>query len=74
MAPRGEGNVVSIEFNLMYRWHATLSEPDSEWITKEFQAMFPGEDLGKLTPKDLGRGYRRASAIGKDTREWVFGG
>ncbi len=36
--------------------------------------MFPGEDLGKLTPKDLGRGYRRAGATGKDVREWAFGG
>lgn len=48
VAPRGEGNVVSIEFNLMYRWHATLSEPDTEWITNKLKGMFPGKDLGKV--------------------------
>ncbi len=31
--PRGEGNVVAVEFNLLYTWHATLSLKDSEWIT-----------------------------------------
>ncbi|KAI0696645.1 heme peroxidase, partial [Cytidiella melzeri] len=73
MAPRGEGNAVAVEFNLMYRWHATLSEPDSEWISKEFQSLFLGQDLSKLTPADLGKGYRRASPPA-DTREWLFGG
>lgn len=48
VAPRGEGNVVSIEFNLMYRWHATLSESDTEWITNKLKGMFPGKDLGKV--------------------------
>lgn len=73
MAPRGEGNAVSIEFNLMYRWHATLSEKDTEWITQEFQSLFPGQDLGTLMPQDLGRGYKRAHPPA-DTRDWSFGG
>ena len=64
---------MSVEFNLMYRWHSTLSEPDAEWITKEFQAIFPGKDLGKLTPADLAKGYRRAVPP-KDPRAWTFGG
>ena len=65
--------MVSIEFNLMYRWHATLSEPDSDWIQKEMQALFPGKDLGKLTPRDLAAGYARASPPA-DVRQWTFGG
>jgi linoleate 10R-lipoxygenase len=73
MAPRGEGNAVSIEFNLMYRWHATLSEHDTDWITEKFQALFPGQDLGKLMPADLGRGYGRMSPP-VDPRDWSFGG
>lgn len=36
-SPRGEGNVVSIEFNLLYRWHATLSRQDKKWTEKMFQ-------------------------------------
>jgi linoleate 10R-lipoxygenase len=31
-SPVGEGNVVSIEFNQLYRWHATTSEPDAKWM------------------------------------------
>jgi linoleate 10R-lipoxygenase len=30
-APVGEGNVVSVEFNQLYRWHAATSEPDAQW-------------------------------------------
>lgn len=30
--PIGEGNVSSIEFNLFYRWHSTLSKEDEEWF------------------------------------------
>jgi len=41
-APTGEGNVVSIEFNLLYRWHATLSEPDTKWVTNVFEGLFDG--------------------------------
>ncbi|KAF8161961.1 heme peroxidase [Mycena galopus ATCC 62051] len=28
---RGEGNLVSIEFNTLYRWHATLSPKEVDW-------------------------------------------
>lgn len=43
-SPQGEGNVVSIEFNLMYRWHATISEQDAAWTEQEFSKMFAGRD------------------------------
>ena len=29
---RGRGNVCSVEFNCLYRWHATTSAEDEEWI------------------------------------------
>jgi len=48
VSPRGEGNVVSIEFNLLYRWHAALSEQDTIWIEKEFSRFFKGKDLSKV--------------------------
>lgn len=43
-APQGEGNVVSLEFNLMYRWHATTSQADTKWLEEIFGAMFDGKD------------------------------
>ena len=30
-APRGVGNQVSCEFNLVYRWHSAISAKDEKW-------------------------------------------
>ncbi len=49
LSPTGQGNVVSIEFNLLYRWHATLSQPDTEWTTRSFSHAFPGKDISKVS-------------------------
>lgn len=35
--PRGEGNAVSLEFNLLYRWHAALSRQDTKWTENMFK-------------------------------------
>lgn len=48
-SPQGEGNVVSVEFNLLYRWHATLSAQDAEWTTQEFSRLFEGKELNKVS-------------------------
>ncbi|KAF9070659.1 heme peroxidase [Rhodocollybia butyracea] len=50
-APRGEGNVVSLEFNLLYRWHATLSRQDKAWTDKMFKETVK-KSLGKEIPFD----------------------
>lgn len=47
-SPQGEGNVVSIEFNFLYRWHATISEQDAAWTEQEFSRMFAGNDLAEV--------------------------
>jgi len=49
-APVGEGNVVSVEFNLLYRWHATLSEKDTTWTETAFNEIFEGKDLSEVNP------------------------
>jgi hypothetical protein len=30
--PVGIGNQVSIEFNLIYRWHSAISQSDEKWL------------------------------------------
>lgn len=72
VAPRGEGNVVSVEFNLMYRWHAAISAQDTAWVEGEFKQMFPGKDLSKLTKADLKALYGR-SRPPADVQQWTFG-
>lgn len=47
-SPQGEGNVCSIEFNLLYRWHATVSEGDTKWTEEEFARIFPGKDVSTV--------------------------
>ncbi|KAJ7925601.1 heme peroxidase [Mycena leptocephala] len=39
-SPRGEGSVSSIEFDLMYRWHATLSEQETRLTEELFNTLF----------------------------------
>ena len=51
--PVGEGNVVSIEFNLLYRWHATLSAQDTVWTTKMIEGVMKGQDPAKVKKNKL---------------------
>jgi hypothetical protein len=56
--PIGVGNQVSAEFNLVYRWHSTVSDRDEKWTQKLWDGMFgkgrdqktisKGEFFGKL--------------------------
>ncbi len=48
-SPRGEGNVVSVEFNLLYRWHATLSRNDTEWVQNAFRQLFSNHGSAEVT-------------------------
>ncbi|KAF1811213.1 heme peroxidase [Eremomyces bilateralis CBS 781.70] len=40
---KGKGNQVSAEFNLVYRWHSTISERDEKWTEDFFQELFEGK-------------------------------
>jgi linoleate 10R-lipoxygenase len=46
--PRGIGNQVSAEFNLVYRWHSAISDKDDKWTQDLFKKMYgkPAEDIG----------------------------
>lgn len=48
-SPRNVGNQVSAEFNLVYRWHAAVSDRDDKWTQQEYKRLFPGKD-----PKNIG--------------------
>ena len=45
VSPRGEGNVVSIEFNFVYRWHAASSEQDRKSTEELFAKVLPNFDM-----------------------------
>ncbi|KAI3616961.1 heme peroxidase [Moniliophthora roreri] len=46
---RGEGNHCSVEFNILYRWHATTSEADAKWINDFFASEIPSAK----SPEDI---------------------
>lgn len=48
LTPRGEGNAVSIEFNLLYRWHASISQQDTAWTEQVFKKLFPGKEWDQV--------------------------
>ncbi|KAK4194347.1 putative linoleate diol synthase [Triangularia verruculosa] len=48
-SPRGVGNQVSVEFNLLYRWHSTVSQRDEKWTIDEFKRLLDGKDPNKAT-------------------------
>ncbi|KAG6878460.1 hypothetical protein C0993_006300 [Termitomyces sp. T159_Od127] len=74
VSPRGKGNVVSIEFNLMYRWHATLSEQDAEWTEQEFKHFFRGRDPAEVTTTDFIQTAHQALIPESDVKKRTFGG
>lgn len=46
---RSVGNQVSAEFNLVYRWHAAVSERDDKWTQQEYKRLIPDKN-----PTDVG--------------------
>jgi hypothetical protein len=54
--PRGIGNQVSVEFNLLYRFHSPISKQDESW-TETFFKMFTKEntieDIYKMPQDEL---------------------
>ncbi|KAJ7621147.1 heme peroxidase [Roridomyces roridus] len=74
LTPRGEGNVVSIEFNLLYRWHACLSAKDTEWTENLFKDLFKEDDFSNITDEDFKRVAHEKMIPDPDVKKWTFDG
>jgi len=47
-SPRGIGNQVSAEFNMIYRWHSATSNSDEAWANAFFKDIFGKDtDIGE---------------------------
>jgi hypothetical protein len=57
--PIGVGNQVSCEFNLIYRWHAAISDRDDKWTQELTAKIFPGQDMGKISIDEFKLGLLR---------------
>ncbi|TRM59046.1 heme peroxidase [Schizophyllum amplum] len=72
-SPQGQGNVVSIEFNLLYRWHAALSAQDTKWTEALFRSVMGQNDFDKVTPADFKRKVGQLFHKPHDVRTATFG-
>lgn len=51
---RGTGNVCSVEFAVLYHWHAALSAADAKWMEDLIRWNLQDfESMDKLTPDDF---------------------
>jgi hypothetical protein len=72
---RGAGNVVSVEFAVLYHWHAALSAADAEWMEDLIRRNLPElKSLNDMTPQLFGKlakmeGHKLMSM---PAREWTF--
>ncbi|KAH8821386.1 linoleate diol synthase [Xylogone sp. PMI_703] len=74
---RGTGNVVSIEFAVLYHWHAALSAGDDKWMEMVLRSELPDlKSIDDVTVEDFQKvmkvqGHKLMSTPAK---EWTFGG
>ncbi|EPQ51552.1 heme peroxidase [Gloeophyllum trabeum ATCC 11539] len=73
VSPRGEGNAVSIEFNLMYRWHATTSQIDEQWTEQAFKKFWPGKNFQDITIDDFKNVAVNQLRAAGDPKKWPIG-
>ncbi|KAL9713581.1 hypothetical protein Ac2012v2_003192 [Leucoagaricus gongylophorus] len=71
---RGKGNVVSCEFNCLYRWHSTTSKKDEAWTEQVFRFAFGDADPDNLTSNDFVAAARKLMNTNPDHTTWTFGG
>ncbi|KAE8166073.1 heme peroxidase [Aspergillus tamarii] len=74
--PRGIGNQVSAEFNMIYRWHAAISNQDEAWAHEFLKNVFGAEvNPGTLSIDEFVGGLRRwFEGIDPDPARWTFDG
>jgi hypothetical protein len=70
---RGQGNVCSVEFNCLYRWHATTSAEDEQWIQQIFSQLFDGKSPETVTPQDFVVAAKKMQDSEPDIQHWTFG-
>ncbi|TVY81764.1 Psi-producing oxygenase A [Lachnellula suecica] len=74
---RGTGNVVSIEFAVLYHWHAALSAADDKWMETVIREALP--ELGHIDDMTVELFQKVMMVHGHKlmatpAKEWTFGG
>ncbi|KAJ1306560.1 hypothetical protein OPQ81_007561 [Rhizoctonia solani] len=70
---RGEGNSCSVEFNLLYRWHATLSAADEKWTEQMMKSKFGDVDPNDITLEMFMKEASKDKLTAQtDVKTWTF--
>lgn len=74
--PAGIGNMISVEFNLVYRWHSCISKRDDLWTQEFFASLLPeSTDPHKVGMNDFMKAVGKwEGGIPDDPVERTFGG
>jgi hypothetical protein len=74
---RGTGNVVSVEFAVLYHWHAALSAADASWMDNLLKTTLPElKSVDDLTV-DMFKKVMMVEGhklMATPAKEWTFGG
>jgi hypothetical protein len=74
---RGTGNVVSVEFAVLYHWHAALSAADDKWMEMIVRRQHPTlQSLDDVTVdmfQEVMKVYGH-KLMATPAKEWTFGG
>ncbi|KAF8879290.1 heme peroxidase [Infundibulicybe gibba] len=71
---RGQGNHCSVEFNVLYRWHATTSQVDEKWTEDVFNKIFNNKPFEELTLRDFGAAFMTTLQQLEEPRKRTFAG
>ncbi|EJU03113.1 linoelate diol synthase [Dacryopinax primogenitus] len=74
---RGTGNAVSVEFNLLYRWHSPISLEDEKWTEGLFRTIFADEPniaWDEITIPQFMQKVAAISTSDQDPRDWTLEG
>ncbi|KAK5108141.1 hypothetical protein LTR62_008737 [Meristemomyces frigidus] len=74
---RGTGNVVSVEFAVLYHWHAALSAADANWMEGLLRENLPeleGKSMDDMTPEMFYKVVMKAGhgLMAIPPKDWVF--
>jgi hypothetical protein len=74
---RGTGNVVSVEFAVLYHWHAALSAADDKWMEDMLKSTLPEiKSVDEVTVEMFQQVMKvyGHKLMATPPKEWTFGG